>query len=94
MQQIATSPNENLCKELFNRGAAGSGRDDDNPETLHKRFVTYNKDTMPMVDHLEKEGLLRRIDAKRTIDEVYEVSSWKAILIVIPLIWLIVNYAS
>ena len=75
LQQIATSPNENLCKELFNRGAAGSGRDDDNPETLHKRFVTYNKDTMPMVDHLEKEGLLRRIDAKRTIDEVYEVSS-------------------
>jgi hypothetical protein len=28
---------------------------------------------MPMVDHLEKEGLLRRIDAKRTIDEVYQV---------------------
>jgi UMP-CMP kinase len=59
---------------LFFRGAAGSGRDDDNPETLHKRFETYNKDTMPMVEHLEKEGLLRRIDAKRSIDEVYVVS--------------------
>ncbi len=54
------------------RGAAGSGRDDDNPETLHKRFETYNKDTMPMVEHLEKEGLLRRINAMRTVEEVYE----------------------
>jgi hypothetical protein len=51
-----------------------TGRDDDNPETLHKRFVTYNKDTMPMVEHLENMGLLKRIDAKRTIDEVYAVS--------------------
>jgi hypothetical protein len=28
---------------------------------------------MPMVEHLEKEGLLRRVDAKRSIDEVYVV---------------------
>jgi hypothetical protein len=35
------TPNEIF--ENYFRGAAGSGRDDDNPETLHKRFVTYNK---------------------------------------------------
>ena len=43
-------------------------------QTLHKRFVTYNKDTMPMVEHLEKMDLLKRVDAKRTIEEVYVVS--------------------
>jgi UMP-CMP kinase len=63
---------EDVCKErCLSRGAAGSGRDDDNPETLHKRFETYNNDTMPMVEFLEKEGLLRRIDANRTVDEIF-----------------------
>ena len=31
------------------RGAAGSGRTDDNEESLRKRFVTYEQATMPII---------------------------------------------
>merc|ERR1712059_55382 len=33
----------------LSRGAAGSGRSDDNEESLKKRFVTYEQATMPII---------------------------------------------
>jgi len=58
------------------RGAAGSGRTDDNAESLSKRFVTYESATMPIIKHFEAKNLVHKIDASRTPDEVYaEVES-------------------
>ncbi|KAJ6225420.1 hypothetical protein RDWZM_003965 [Blomia tropicalis] len=44
-----------------------SGRADDNPESMAKRLDTYLNQTMPIVEHYEKMGLVRRIDSSRPI---------------------------
>ena len=40
-------------------------------ESLRKRFVTNKESTMPIVNHFEEKGLLKKIDATRSPDEVY-----------------------
>lgn len=59
-------------ERCLQRGAAGSGRSDDNVESLKKRFQTYVGDTMPIIEHYEALGLVRKIDASQSPDEVFE----------------------
>ncbi|XP_047996707.1 UMP-CMP kinase [Leguminivora glycinivorella] len=61
------------CTErCLGRGAAGSGRSDDNLESLQKRFNTYLNDTMPIIEHYDRLGLVRRIDAEVSPAEVFD----------------------
>jgi UMP-CMP kinase len=55
------------------RGAAGSGRSDDNPESLKKRFDTYMNDTLPIIKYYESKNLVKKVDARGTPDEVGNV---------------------
>lgn len=65
--------NQETCMErCLQRGAAGSGRSDDNEESLKKRFVTYINGTMPIIEHYDALGLVRKIDATQTSDQVFE----------------------
>lgn len=48
-----------------------SGRNDDNIDSLRKRFETFRKETMPIVEMYEGVGKAKRINALRSIDEVY-----------------------
>ena len=45
-------------------------RADDNPETMHKRLIAYNAQTMPIVPYYEAEGVLRRVNGMADIDTV------------------------
>ena len=49
-----------------------SGRDDDNLESLKKRFKTFRETSMPVVDMYRKEGTVADIDSSVSIPEVYE----------------------
>lgn len=49
-----------------------SGRDDDNLESLKKRFKTFRETSMPVVDMYRKEGKVSDIDSSVPIPEVYE----------------------
>ena len=63
---------EKTCVDrCLKRGAAGSGRTDDNEESLRKRFVTYLNATMPIIEEFRTQGLVREIDANRAIEEVF-----------------------
>jgi len=63
---------QEICTErCLSRGAAGSGRTDDNIESLTKRFVTYENATMPIIKHYEEQHLVKKIDATKTPEEVY-----------------------
>lgn len=65
---------ENLCVErCLKRGQAGSGRTDDNMESLKKRFNTYINDSMPIINHYKKIGKVRQINADTQPDEVFEL---------------------
>ena len=64
---------ETCVKRCLNRGQAGSGRTDDNMESLKKRIVTYNDSTRPIIEHYEKHGLVKKVDASPSSDAVFSV---------------------
>ncbi|TRY66972.1 hypothetical protein TCAL_04377 [Tigriopus californicus] len=62
---------ETCVKRCLSRGAAGSGRSDDNEESLKKRCNTYVKATMPIIQHFKEKDMVKEIDAGRTPDLVF-----------------------
>lgn len=63
---------ENTCIErCLNRGQSGSGRSDDNLESLKKRIQTYKNDSLPIIEYYKKLNLVRHIDASPNADEVF-----------------------
>jgi adenylate kinase len=65
---------EELVRRLSGRRMLVNGewvqRDDDKPETVRHRLEVYREQTAPLSGFYETEGLLSRIDAIGTIEEV------------------------
>ena len=59
-------------ERCLQRGAAGSGRSDDNEESLKKRFVTYSNGTMPIIEHYDALGLVKKVDATQSAAQVFD----------------------
>jgi len=47
-------------------------RDDDNPESIRVRFDYYRSNTKRLVEHLEQQGRLIKVDADRPIEEIHK----------------------
>ncbi|MEN3010251.1 MAG: adenylate kinase [Candidatus Bipolaricaulaceae bacterium] len=47
-------------------------REDDKPEVVARRFEVYMRDSAPLVAYYEKRGLLRRVPADRSPEEVFQ----------------------
>lgn len=63
---------EEVCvNRCLSRGQSGSGRSDDNLESLKKRIQTYNNDSLPIIKHFEGLGKVKQIDASPSADEVF-----------------------
>ena len=60
-----------LTERILER-AKTSGRNDDNIDTLKKRFATFENDSIPVINKFGEAGKLYKIDGARSIDEVYE----------------------
>lgn len=45
-------------------------RNDDKEETIRQRIDVYKKQTSPLIEYYKEEGLLVRIDAKKSVQEV------------------------
>lgn len=56
-------------KRLLGRN---QGRVDDNIETIRKRFKVFMDSSLPVVRHYESYGKVRKIDADKTTEEVFE----------------------
>ena len=64
-------PEKTMEDRLTERGKT-SGRSDDNPETMRKRFHTFVQSSMPVVEHFEKQGKLHKISAASgTPDDIF-----------------------
>jgi len=61
-------PDDVMKQRLLGRN---EGRADDNEETIAKRLETFNAETKPVIDTYEKEGKLIKIDATKSVDEVF-----------------------
>ena len=47
-------------------------RDDDKPEVIKNRLQVYRQQTAPLIEYYEKRGILRKIDASKSVEEVYK----------------------
>ncbi len=47
-------------------------RKDDNEETARLRFETYEKETAPLYDYFKQMGILKELDANKSISEIWE----------------------
>lgn len=65
-------PKETCIERCLKRGATGSGRSDDNIDSMNKRMDTYFNDTMPIIEYYNKLNLVRKINASKTPDEVFD----------------------
>jgi adenylate kinase family enzyme len=63
-------PDQVLIDRLLAR-AAGSGRADDNPETIRKRITVFHEICELVAGHFDKTGRSVRIDGNRDPDVVY-----------------------
>ena len=61
-------PDDVMKQRLLGRN---EGRADDNEETIAKRLETFNAETKPVIDTYEKEGKLIKIDATKSVDDVF-----------------------
>ncbi|KMT18559.1 hypothetical protein BVRB_2g026930 [Beta vulgaris subsp. vulgaris] len=60
---------EEMEKRLLNRN---QGREDDNIETIRKRFNVYMESSLPVIQYYDTLGKVRRIDAAKPVDAVFE----------------------
>lgn len=60
---------EEMERRILHRN---QGRDDDNVETIRRRFEVFQESTLPVIQHYEKMGKLRRVDGNRQPDMVFE----------------------
>lgn len=63
-------PEEVMEKRLLKRGET-SGRDDDNAESIRKRFRTFVETSMPVVDDFEKKGKVVKVQATGSVEDVF-----------------------
>lgn len=66
---LIDAPNEVLTERARKR-LQQDGREDDHEDVVRERLEVYRRQTEPLIDIYEKEGLLRRIDGDQAIDEV------------------------
>lgn len=64
-------PESVMEARLLKRGET-SGRDDDNAESIRKRFRTFVETSMPVVDDFEAKGKVVKIQATASVEEVYK----------------------
>lgn len=64
-------PDEIALERLLHR-AEDSGRSDDTPETFKKRLEVYHQQTEPIIDHYRYQGKLIEIDARPSIEEIFQ----------------------
>ncbi|KAJ4488272.1 UMP-CMP kinase [Lentinula aciculospora] len=62
---------EVMLERLLERGKT-SGREDDNVESIKKRFNTYKEQSMPVIENYEKLGKVIEIDSSFSIEKVHQ----------------------
>ncbi|KAL6998041.1 UMP,CMP kinase [Sarracenia purpurea var. burkii] len=60
---------EEMERRLLSRN---QGREDDNIDTIRKRFKVYMESSLPVIEYYNSKGKVRKIDAAKPIDEVFE----------------------
>ena len=68
---FAAEDEDELQRRILERGKT-SGRTDDDADVLKKRFATMKSVTLPVIERLDYELTVRRVDALKPIDDVWK----------------------
>jgi adenylate kinase len=60
-----------ILKRIEERGKESGRADDQDTEITKQRLENYYKDTAPVVDYYDQHSILYRVDASKSVDEVY-----------------------
>ncbi|KAH7889819.1 adenylate kinase-domain-containing protein [Phlebopus sp. FC_14] len=71
---VFTTTEDVMLQRLLERGKT-SGREDDNVESIKKRFRTHNEQTEPVIEYYRSLQKVVEIDSTGSIDEIYELAS-------------------
>ncbi|XP_024404059.1 UMP-CMP kinase 3 isoform X1 [Physcomitrium patens] len=63
-----TSSEEVMQNRLLSRN---EGRDDDNLETIRKRFKLFNEQTLPVIKHYESIAAVQKINGMQSVEDVF-----------------------
>ncbi|CAI0431712.1 unnamed protein product [Linum tenue] len=61
-------PEEEMERRLLSRN---QGREDDNIETIRKRFKVFLDSSLPVVEYYAAKGKVKKIDASKPVQEVF-----------------------
>ena len=61
-------PEDELVKRILSRG---EGRSDDTEEKIKTRLQVYFNQTRPVLNHYEKQGVVKHIDGVGSIEEIF-----------------------
>lgn len=62
---------EVMMERLLERSKT-SGREDDNLDSIEKRFDTFVKTSMPVIEYLDKtRKIVKKIDCTKSVEEIY-----------------------
>lgn len=64
-------PEDVMQERLLSRGVS-SGRNDDNIESIKKRFNTFKEQTLEVIKYYEDQGKVQRVNSDRDITLIYE----------------------
>lgn len=62
-------PEEEMERRILSRN---QGREDDNIETIRKRFNVFLESSLPVVEYYGSKGKVRKVDAAKSVEEVFE----------------------
>ncbi|GKU92251.1 hypothetical protein SLEP1_g6000 [Rubroshorea leprosula] len=62
-------PEEEMERRLLNRN---QGREDDNIETIRKRFKVFLESSLPVIEYYKAKEKVREIDAAKPVEDVFE----------------------
>lgn len=57
--------------ERLTKRAEAEGRIDDTPEVIARRLEIYDQETEPMIGNYHERGIVHRVNARGTIEEVF-----------------------
>lgn len=61
-------PEEEMERRILSRN---QGREDDNIETIRKRFNVFLESSLPVVEYYDSKGKVRKVDAAKSVEEVF-----------------------
>jgi UMP-CMP kinase len=63
---------EDVLLERLTKRSSGSGRTDDNIESIKKRFKTFQNTSLPVVHWYEQHSMVRQVDCSGSQDDVFK----------------------